>query len=237
MANKRKLLLGSYDTAEQLWTLVTCNFSDPVQEHTWVKVPGRHKGPIDVSTALTDGDPVYGSRTLTATLECSEGTRLEREARIEQMVNQLDGYWADIVLPDDITVFPDGTEAGLRYIRGTLSVKRVFNNLAHAQVQVTAICEPWKYSTEEHMVRIIADGSDQSVTLTNSGRKTVVPLLVIENTADGKAANIMLVYGDYQWMLGAGTYSLPDLVLKTGEATLLFTGRGTLTFTHREAVL
>lgn len=229
MPVKRKILIGDYDTAEHLWTLASCTFSDPVQERTLLAVPGRRKGPLDISTVLTDGDPVYGSRTLTVVLESSEGNRLEREARIERMVNALDGYWADIVLPDDI-------ETG-RYIRGTVSVKKVYNNLAHAQVQVTAICEPWKYEAAETVVTITADGSDQTVTLNNNGRLTVVPLLVIDDAADGNAASVAVVYGDYRWMLGAGTYSLPDLVLKPGGLALLLTGRGKLTFTYREAVL
>lgn len=221
--NKRKLLLGTYDTAEQLWTLAAWSFSDPVQERTWVSVPGRRKGPIDASTVLTDGDPVYGSRTLTATLECSEGTRLEREARIEQMVNWLDGWWADIILPDDIE--------SRRYIRGTVSVKRVYNNLAHAQVQVTAICEPWKYAAAETSATFTAGTAEKTAALANSGRLTVVPLLVI---ADG---DVLLKYGAHSWALGAGSYALPDLVLKPGGATITYSGTGTLTFTYREAVL
>lgn len=224
MVNKRKLLLGSYDTAEQLWTLTAWTFSEPFQERTWVHVPGRRKGPIDVSTALTDGDPVYGSRALTATLECSEGTYLERKARIEQMVNWLDGWWMDIILPDDIE--------SRRYIRGTVSVKPIYNNLAHAQVQVTAICEPWKYAAAETSVVLTADTTEHTATLSNSGRLTVVPLLVITD-----ATSVLLKYGEYSWTLGAGSYALPDLVLKPGSASLTYSGTGTLTFTYREAVL
>lgn len=227
--DKRKLLLGSYDTAEQLWTLAAWSFSDPVQVRNWVNVPGRRKGPIDVSTVLTDGDPVYESRTLTATLECSEGTRQEREARIEQMVNWLDGWWADIILPDDIE--------SRRYIRGTVSVKKVYNDLAHAQVQVTAICEPWKYAAAETSATFAAGTAEKTATLANSGRLTMVPLLAIADAADGTAASVLLKYGANSWALGAGTYALPDLVLKPGGASVTYSGTGTLTFTYREAVL
>lgn len=145
MVNKRKFLIGTYDTAEHLWTLAAWNLSDPEQVRSWVDVPGRRKGPIDASTVLSDGDPVYGNRTLTITLESSEGTRLEREARIEQMLNWLDGWWLDIVLPDDV-------DTHHRYMRGTVSVKKIYNTLAQAQVQVTAVCEPWKYAAAETIV-------------------------------------------------------------------------------------
>ena len=151
--DKRKILLGTYDTAEHLWTLAAWSLSDPEQVRSWVDVPGRRKGPIDASTVLSDGDPVYSSRTLAVTLESSEGTRLEREARIEQMVNWLDGWWVDIVLPDDV-------DTRRRYMRGTISVKKIYNNLVQAQVQVTAICEPWKYAAAETIAPVFLCGKN-----------------------------------------------------------------------------
>lgn len=225
MATKRKLLLGTYDTAEHLWTLSGCTFSDPEQVRSWVPVPGRRKGPIDASTILTDGDPVYDSRTLTATLESSEGTRAEREARIEQMVNWLDGWWADIILPDDIET--------RRYIRGTVSVKKIYNDLAHAQVQVVAICEPWRYAPTETEVTLTASATEQTGTLTNNGRLAVVPLLTIT----GAGASVLLKHDTSSWTLGAGTYALPDLLLKTGTKAVKYSGSGSLKFSYREAVL
>lgn len=223
MITKRKIKLGTYDTAEHLWTLAAWSFSEPVQVRDWVDVPGRRKGPIDASTVLTDGDPAYSNRTLAVTLESSEGTRLEREARIEQMVNWLDGWWTDIILPDDI-------QTG-RYIRGTVSVAKVYNDPAHAQVQVTAICEPWKYAAAETSVTLQAAADEQTASLPNNGRLTVVPLLVV---ADG---DVLLKYGAHSWALGAGSYALPDLVLKPGGATITYSGTGSLIFTYREAVL
>lgn len=227
---KRKILIGTYDTAEHLWTLAAWSLSDPEQVRSWVDVPGRRKGPIDASTVLSDGDPVYGNRTLTITLESSEGTRLEREARIEQMVNWLDGWWVDIILPDDMST--------RRYIRGTVSVKKIYNDLAHAQVQVTAICEPWKYAAAETSASFTTSTSTaKRATLVNNGRLTVVPLLVITDEPDGSAAAVQLTYGAHNWALSAGSYALPDLILKSGSLAFTYKGTGVLTFTYREAVL
>lgn len=225
MATKRKIILGTYDTAEQLWTLTAWDFPKPEQVRSWVPVPGRRKGPIDASTILTDGDPVYDSRTLTATLECSEGTYEEREARIEQMVNWLDGWWTDIILPNDIE--------SRRYVRGTVSVQKVYNDQAHAQVQVTAICEPWKYSATETSVSFTASTTEKTGTLPNNGRLAMVPLLTITGTG----ASVLLKHGISSWALGAGTYALPDILLKSGGTSIQYSGSGTLKFTYREAVL
>jgi hypothetical protein len=222
-------MLGDYNTAEHFWTLRSWTFSDAAQVRNLLSVPGRRKGPLDISTVLTDGDPVYDSRTLTAVLESSEGNRLEREARIDQMVNWLDGWWVNIILPDDI-------ETG-RYIRGVVSVKKVYNDTAHAQVQVTATCEPWKYEANETVVSLTAEATEQTATLTNGGRLTVVPLLVITDATDGTAAHVYLKYGVHSWALSAGSYTLPDLLLKSGGASLTYSGSGSLKFTYREGRL
>ena len=220
---KRKIIFGTYDTAQDgLWTLTGWSLSEPSYKSNFVAVPGRD-GDLDLSTALTDGAPRYSNRTLTATFECSEGTRLEREDTINTMVNWLDGWRMDITLPDDDD----------HYITGRVHVKREYNDLVHAAVTVTATCDPWRYSDRDMVVKLTATEAVQTAVLTNSGRKTVVPLLVIE----GEGASINLTFGTASWRLGAGAYQLPDLVLDQGSATLTYSGTGTLTFTYREAVL
>ena len=69
---KRKIIIGTYDTAlEGLWTLSAWSFSKAVANEEYANVPG-HNGPLDLSTALTDGEPYYGSRELEVTLEGDE---------------------------------------------------------------------------------------------------------------------------------------------------------------------
>lgn len=135
---KRGLTIGTYNTAEQLWTLTGWELSAPEYQENFLNVPGRD-GVLDLSAALTNGAPTYHSRTLTVKLECSEGTRLEREAAINTMANWLDGWRLDIVLPDD----PG------HYITGRVSVAKEYNDNAHAAVTVTAVCDPWRYAKNE----------------------------------------------------------------------------------------
>jgi hypothetical protein len=221
---KRKIVIGDYDTAfDGLWTLTGLEFSASKMASYCVDVPGRKAGPLDLSTALTDGEPTYGSRTLIATLESSEGTYLEREERISSMINALDGERLDIVLPDD----PE------HYLVGRVSVAREFNNLAHARVTVTAICEPWRYSFMERVYTFTAESTAIATTLFNGGRLAVVPLL----TVTGAGASVSLVYGSASWVLGPGTYKLPDMVLKKGNASLTYSGTGTVRISFREGVL
>lgn len=222
MMIKRGNRIGSYDTVVTgKWLLTAWSFSDPEQVTHFVDVPGRRKGPLDLSTASTDGDPVYGSRTFTAIYESSEDSRLEREDRISAMVNLLDGMRENITLPDDDE----------HYVVGRVSVKRLYNDRAHASVQVTAVCEPWKYNKEETRVVLNATGETQTATLRNPGRLSVVPLLTVEG------GDVSLSSGGSTWALSPGNYTLPDLLLSQEGKVVNYTGAGTLLFTYREAVL
>lgn len=222
MMKKRGLIIGEYDTVVTgQWLLTSLNLSPAPQVTNYVNIPGRRKGPLDMSTALTDGDPVYGSRTLTATFESSDGTRAERESRIQTMINWLDGWRLDIKLPDDTA----------HYITGRVHVERLYNDLAHASVRVTAVCEPWRYNNDETEVVLVATETPKTATLPNQGRLAVVPLIAVTE------AEVLLQVDGYSWALGVGTYALPDLLLASGGKVVTYSGKGTLIFTYREAVL
>lgn len=220
---RRKIIFGTYDTDfNGPWTLGPWSLTAAAYQSHLVDVPGRD-GPLDLSTALTDGVPRYGSRTLTATLERSDGTRLDREVAINTMINWLDGWRLEIRLPDD--------EA--HYLLGRVHVAKNYNDPAHASVTVTAICDPWRYNNHETVLSFTAGETVQTARLTNSGRRSVVPVLQI--TGDDAAVN--LVFGSASWALGPGTYQLPDLVVHQGGASVEYSGKGALSFTYREAVL
>lgn len=222
---KRTIQLGDYDTAAHgLWTLAAWDFPEPAVEENLVSVPGRVKGPLDLSTTLTDGEPTYSARPLTVTLESSEGDRLARAARISEMVNKLHGRRVDIVLPDH----------PLHYATGRLKVQTLYNDMAHASVQVTGTCEPWLYAKEETVVPLQATTAAQSVRLRNAGAMPVVPTLEIE-AAEG--ASVLLAFGAASVSLSAGTYTWPVLQLPPGDHVVTYSGAGTVTIKYREAVI
>lgn len=221
----RKLIIKQpgyiYDTASDgRYTLAAFNLSKPTFEENYVKVPGR-SGHLDLSTVLTDGEPSYANRPFTARLESSEGTRLEREARINSLINKFDGYLVDIVLPDDPT----------HYITGRISITKEYNDIAHAAVNVKATCEPWRYSSSEAVITVTASSSEQSVTLINGGRMPVIPTVTISG------GTITLAGEGWSRVLTEGTYTLPDIYIKTGSVTLTYKGSGSARFVYREAVL
>lgn len=221
---KRKIIIGTYDTAlEGLWTLTGWSLARAVAQEEYASVPG-HSGYLDLSTALTDGEPYYGSREFEAILESSEGTRLEREERINHMINTLDGLRFNITLPDDT----------LHYINGRVRVEKLYNDPVHASVRVSATCEPWRYNNSETVVGLIATSNEQTTSLINRGRLSVVPIITVTG-----AVNIKFEANSEtrSWSLGPGEHILGDIYLKTGSAPLKYSGLGEITLRYREAVL
>lgn len=219
---KRRIIIGDYHTDAHGWTLTGWTLSRAEQKTNYLEKPNGD-GSWDLSTALTDGIPKYTDRELTATFECSEGTRMEREETIRNMINLLDGFRWEIRLPDD----------DQHHVVGRVHVVREYNDLAHAAVTVTAICEPWKYSNAETIVTMAVIHEKQPITLYNNGRRAIVPTLNV----GGAGASVLLEYGTRSQALSAGTYQWPDLLLTPGSHRVLCSGSGTLTVTYREAVL
>lgn len=217
---KRQLILDTYKTAESgLWTLSSCNIIKASQVQNFVSVPGRFS-PLDLSTASNDGIPYYDNAGLEAVLESSVGTRTERQERITQMVNLLDGYSMNIVHPDHPA----------QYLVGRVQITPLYNNPVHCSVRVDVICEPWFYNEKETVITKTLTSTEQTVELTNSGRLAMVPKVVVSGSAT-------ITYGTKTWTLNAGTHYLPDIFLTPGNHTVACTGSGTLSFTYREGVL
>lgn len=219
---KRKIIIGGYDTAAQGWTLAAWKFEPAEQKTNFIERTGGD-GSWDLSTAMTDGQPRYYDRTLSVTLERSDGDRLSREAAIRNMVNLLEGMRERIILPDDDD----------HYITGRLHVARGYNDPAHASVSITAVCEPWKYSNADKVVTLTAATAEKTVQLVNNGRRAVVPTL----TVTGSGASVRLAFGTTSRTLGAGTWQVPDLLLTPGTFDLKYSGTGTLAIKYQEAVL
>lgn len=222
---KRTIKLGTYDTATHGWTLASCVLSPAEQKTNFVDKPGGD-GSHDLSTAMTDGIPRYYDRTLTVTLECSDGDRLARKAKLAHMVNRLDGMRVDIVLPDDAE----------HYLTGRLHVAPNFNDLAHTSVTVTATCMPWLYDNDVTGVMLDVTAEEQTVIFEITGRRAVVPNLTVVDP-DGTGAQVRLVYGSSSISLSPGRYQWPDLLLTHGEHEVTYSGSGKLLVDYREAVL
>ena len=219
MMKKRSLKIGDYDTATHGWTLTGYKLSDPEQKINYVEKT-HGDGAWDLSTVLTAGVPRYKNRSLTATLECSEGTREDREKSINELVNTYDGLEWPIVIPDR----PD------HYLTGRVHIAVDYSDLAHAAITITATCSPWLFQARETIVELAAQTAVQTYIFRNGGRRTVVP--VITSTGD-----VSLIYGANSTQIGAGVHEWSALLLTPGLHPVEYSGSGKITVTYREAVL
>jgi hypothetical protein len=221
---KRYILLNDYNTATHgQWTLTALEFPTPEPVLNLVDIPGRLTGPLDLSTILTNGEPRYSSRSFRAIFESSEGDRAARQSRIAELVNRFHGQRVNIVLPDQ----PN------HYAVGRLTVRQLYNDLAHASVEVTGVCEPWLYARSETVVTANLNTSTFTALTLSNERKPAIPTIEVttDTTIRWKGAN---------YTVNAGTLTSLDLLLGAGESTLearSMTQAGRITITYREGTL
>lgn len=132
---RRALIIDGYNTAiDGLMTLTALSIDTPKYKAVTQSVPGMD-GNLDYTDAA-NGRPCYESRTLTASLESSAGSCAERQKRFDAFVSHCNGRRCKIVSPD---------HPGSYYI-GRIQASIAFNNLAYGQIDLEAVCEPWRYS-------------------------------------------------------------------------------------------
>lgn len=216
----RKAVVGTYDTAAKGWTLCAYALDPPSWRENLVEVPGMD-GAIDLS-ACPAGEVAYSPRVLSITLERSDGTRATREAAISALVNALDGATVDITPPD-------GTEYRLR---GRVRVAPQYSDLAHAQVIVSATCDPWRRKTAPTVVSgTVPDSGTLSLSLPNE-RRPVVPSIQVSAAAT-------ITFGGKDIAVAAGTHRSLDIRLAAGSNTITVAAVAgtTVTATYQEAAL
>lgn len=218
--HKRFLKLGDYVTSVPGFTLCSWSLSPAAYRAVRETVPGMD-GDADCTDLLV-GHAVYNSRTLTAVLELSERNRLYRQGVIDDMLNRLDGRNMQIVTPDD----------PCRYLVGRVHIEQQYNDMAHAAVKVTAVCDPWRYDRNERAYYLTNDAIQQLVKLRNQGRKTVCPTFVTDANC-----TIQTEYGVMHTADKAGKYQWDDILLSPGATQLMHAGSGALEIHFREAIL
>ena len=192
---------------------------DPPEPKTYfVSVDGRN-GDVDMSEAL-NGEIKYNNREAHFKFIMIDGTREERVALMDEIIQKLHGRKIEVILPDDQT----------HYIVGRWSVLNVVATASHTEFEIDGNCEPWKYATIENVRREDVTSERREVVYVNNGRKTLIPEITVTGTVN-------LEFGDNKSTLSDGTYKLLNLKLVTGNNLITVYGNGSLTLKYREAIL
>jgi phage-related protein len=217
--NWRFFILDKFNTWHDWRCTVTAKSVPPAEPKTnYVEIDGAH-GALDLSEALTGG-PVYGTRTVTASFMCSEGTHREREALLRRIRTALHGRRVPIIEPDD----PD------HYFLGRVKVVDPVNNLAYMTFTIEAVCDPWRYAVNETNRAVTVNGSSVDLVIRNEGDQTLCPVITV-------AGSVSLTFDGVTTKLKAGGYKVTSLRLANGPNVITVAGSGSVVFTYREAVL
>ena len=215
---RRFLILDKYNTwYDWRLTLTSKDAPKPEPKTNYVKLDGAH-GSLDLTESLT-GEVAYDDRTYKASFMTSEGTREEREARLQEIATAMHGRKVQIVDPDD----PG------HYFFGRVKIKAAQNFAAYATVDIEATCEPWRYAVNETKRKVDVFGS-LDVVLRNNGDKTLCPVLVV-------VGDLSLTFNGVTTQLTDGSYKITDIRLPHGFTVVKLNGYGKVTFVYREAKL
>ena len=215
----RGVKFGDFHTSDDWGLILNAKSIDPpTPKYNKISVDGRD-GEINLSRALT-GDIKFTNRPVNFTFLLTNGTQVEREEIINEIINIIHGQELEIIEPDDQD----------HYLKGECTVSNVVNNKAYASFNVSADCEPYRYALDEIHRLVNLSSTETIVTITNSGRKVLVPTLTVSGTAK-------IVVGSTSVSLASGTYKLTDLQLKSGPNPITVSGSGTITISYREGVI
>lgn len=219
---------AKYDTTVNgPWTLCELVFADPEKQTNYLTIPGRD-GAVDLLAGISDGEPRYKQRTLTARLECSERDRRYRTELIDGLRNLLDGYTCQVILPDD----------PMRHVTGVVSVAVGYNDPNHCEVTITAECDPWRELNAPVMIDVACSSTAQTVRIQNKGRRRAVPTISAYAAAPAMP-NVTVSCGAYTETITDYTpIKAAELAMRSGDVfDLSVSGSGHFVVTWEEAIL
>lgn len=221
--NMRSFTFDNYDTWHDWKLTLTAKDTTPPEPKTnYIQLDGMH-GTLDLTEALT-GSVAYNDRTVTASFWTSEGTAAERVDVFRRITAALHGRKVKIVEPDDLD----------HYFLGRVTVQPVSHNAVYSELDIKAVCDPWRYAVEESQRRVELTDADAAVdvVIVNNGTKILCPEFevevegVVSLTCNGVSATVQ-----------TGAYKFPDLQLQPGANVIRMSGSGVVTVTYREAGL
>ena len=198
------------------WGLILTHFAanSPTVKKTTVEIAGRD-GVLD----LTDyfGGVKYDNRQLECSFMLPNIPAHEFINTLSAIKDKLHGQIVRVEPDDD----PDYYYEGRAEVEGE-------QNKATGTIKITVDAKPYKLRKTPTIENLSVSGTQQ-ITLENS-RREVVPMITT-------SAAMTIVFDEITWSVSAGTFQLPDLILKEGSNAITITGDGDISFEYREGCL
>lgn len=181
----------------------------PVAKIKQIEVPGMD-GVLDITESL--GEVKYNNRQISFRFTTRE------QDKIDILINTLHGQKKKIILDRD---------DDFHYI-GRCSVGDPVPNKNILVIEMTAICEPYKYKNRltRHKEEI---NGESNIVLLNERMQTIPSITVTEP--------MQFIFEDRRYRLQKGEHRLADVILKQGYNRFRVTGKGTILFQYQEGAL
>ena len=217
---ERFFILDKFNTWYDWRLILTEKDVTPPEPKTYIIELDGMSGSLDLSESLT-GEITYTDRTVSATFWTDFGSRKDREKLLRDIRIALHGKKIKIIEPDD----PE------HYFYGRVAITSERNILPYAEFAIEAVCDPWRYAIDESVRRV--EVNSQSVTevvINNNGAKTLNPTIAVNGS-------VTIIYDGARVTVNTGNYKFSDIRLKQGANIIGVSGKGSATFTYREADL
>ena len=216
---ERFFILDKFNTWYDWRLILTAKDVTPPEPKThYVELDGM-SGTIDLSESLT-GEITYKDRKITATFWTDNGSRSDRERLLRDIRIALHGRKMKIIEPDD----PD------HYFYGRVKIKTMKNILPYAEFTIEATCEPWRYNVTDTIRHISVNRETKDLVIRNNGAKTLSPIIEVTGAID-------ITHNGHKTSLTYGSYIISDIKLYRGLNIIKVSGKGSVSFTYKEADL
>ena len=195
------------------WTL-----SSPSVKRSTIDMPAAD-GLLDLTETLAS-EPRYGNRRFSCTLIFPpfKVNRKEYELKRRLIANYCHGKKMHIQPPDN----------PWRYLIGRCQVSELNLLSGHAEIVITADCEPWLYKNKITHLKLAVDG-ELNIVLRKE-RKTVLPEIITDNQVD-------VTINDITHTITAGSTKNVDFLLKEGRYQCKVVGNANVEIKYQEATL
>lgn len=213
-----QLIIGGVARPELM--VLDFDIDAPEQKTNMVDVIGAN-GSVDLSTVLTDGNPVYNNRKATFSLGVRSGAVTQRTLSAElhgrivgvSKTDEADGYLEGRVALSDFKPYPSGDFT----------------------FKLTIDAQPfWTANAEKSLSFNPATGNGKNIMITNANQKWAAPVVSVS----GGVVDIVSAGTHFQIVDGAQKV-IPGIILKSGDNafTLIGAAAALVTFKWREGWL
>ena len=233
---EHSIIFGDKHTWDD-WFLIPSSrpvFKPPEPKTTYYDIPGAD-GHLDMSTALT-GDIPYKNRTGSIEFIVDNGHKDWHELYSEIM-DYLHGQKMRAILTDDMSFYYEGRFAVNEWKSDPDNSKITIDYDVHPyKFEMLSSLEDWKWDPFNFEVDIVREYGyltvDGSLTVNIPGRrKNVTPSIEVHSYLGDDCPTVS--FNGTTYSLSLGTNKIVNIILKEGNNTLTFNGRGVISIDYR----